>query len=78
MIASPANFARHIKNDASGKKIASDMIKLMPDAMIYTYTLDQPQTGRNPRVRDIGPRVSPTLGNRRQIASAPLIGPPSP
>ena len=53
MIASPANFARHIKNDASGKKIASDMIKLMPDAMIYTYTLDQPQTGRNAEAPEI-------------------------
>jgi hypothetical protein len=53
MIASPANFARHIKNDATGKKIANDMIKLMPDAMIYSYTPGQPQTGRGSEAPEI-------------------------
>lgn len=46
MVASPSTFARHIKNDASGKKLAVEMVKLMPDAMIYSYVPGQPQTGR--------------------------------
>ena len=47
MIASPSDFARHIKNDSSGRRMADSLIKLMPDAMIYTYTPGQPQTGKN-------------------------------
>jgi hypothetical protein len=47
MIASPSNYERHVKNDASGKKLAADLIRLMPDAMIYTYTPGQPKTGHD-------------------------------
>jgi hypothetical protein len=47
MLASPERFSRHIKNDATGRKIADQLVKLMPDAMVYTYTPGQPQTGRN-------------------------------
>ncbi len=43
MIDSPAAFAKHIKNDANGKKMGSDLIKVLPDAMIFTYTPGQPQ-----------------------------------
>ncbi len=43
MISEPAEFARHIHNDVQGKKLATDLIQLMPDAMIYTYTPGQPQ-----------------------------------
>jgi len=52
MIDHPADFYRHQKNDASGKKIATDLIKLMPDAMLYTYVAGQPQTPNAP-----GPEV---------------------
>ncbi len=45
MLDSPSNYAKHVKNDASGRKIADSLIKLMPDAMIYTYAPGQPQTG---------------------------------
>jgi hypothetical protein len=44
MVASPSEFARHIRNDDRGKKLANDMIDLMPDAMLYSYTPGQPQT----------------------------------
>jgi len=40
----PADFARHQKNEGTSKKIATDLIKLMPDAMIFTYVAGQPQT----------------------------------
>ena len=34
--ASASEFAKHVKDDVSGKKLATDLIRLMPDAMIYT------------------------------------------
>ena len=34
--ASASDFAKHVKEDAAGKKLATDLIRLMPDAMIYT------------------------------------------
>lgn len=40
----PSEFEKHAKNDASGKKMAIDLIKLMPDAMLYTYAPDQSPT----------------------------------
>lgn len=48
MLDSPAAFARHIKNDASGKKLAVDLIRLMPQAMLFTYASGQPQRPRSP------------------------------
>ena len=41
--ASPEEFDKHVHSDATGKKLAIDLIQLMPDAMIYTYTPGQPQ-----------------------------------
>lgn len=53
MIASPSDYFRHVKNEESGRKIADSMIRLMPDAMIYTYTPGQPQTGSNRGAQEI-------------------------
>jgi hypothetical protein len=47
MIASPSDYFKHVRNEESGRKIADALIRLMPDAMIYTYTPDQPQSGTN-------------------------------
>ena len=47
MIASPAAYAKHVKNGDSEKKMADTLVPLMPDAMINTYTPGQPQSGRN-------------------------------
>jgi hypothetical protein len=47
MIAAPSDYFRHVKNEESGRKIADALIRLMPDAMVYTYTPDQPQSGAN-------------------------------
>jgi hypothetical protein len=47
MLASPSGYARHVKNDSSSRKLADQLMRLMPDAMIYTYTPGQPQTGKN-------------------------------
>ncbi len=43
LIASPADFEKHIHGDGTDKKLAVQLIQLMPDAMIYTYTPGQPQ-----------------------------------
>lgn len=53
MLANPDAFAKHIRNDDSGKKIADSLMRLMPDAMIYTYVPGQPQTGKNPGMTEI-------------------------
>lgn len=43
LVNSPSEFAKHIHNDSTGKTLAVDLVRLMPDAMIYTYTPGQPQ-----------------------------------
>jgi hypothetical protein len=48
MIASPASFFRHVKNEETGRKTADDLMRLMPDAMNYTYVPDQPQLASHP------------------------------
>jgi hypothetical protein len=47
MLASPAAFAKHIRNGDSERRIADRLAPLMPDAMLYSYTPGQPQTGNN-------------------------------
>jgi len=64
MIASPSGYFKHVKNDSEGRKLADQLIRLMPDAMIYTYTPGQPQTGRNNGVEIVldykpNPKFSP-------------------
>ena len=53
LVAAPSDFARHIHNEEKEKKIADDLIRLMSDAMIYTYVPDQPQTGTNHGDREV-------------------------
>lgn len=53
MLRDPEGFAKHVKNSESGKKIADQLIRLMPDAMLYTYAPGQPQTGNHPEIPEI-------------------------
>lgn len=53
MLKNPEGFRKHVKDNESGMKIADSLIRLMPDAMIYTYAPGQPQTGRDPGRREI-------------------------
>jgi hypothetical protein len=41
LIEHPSEFQNHVSKDAKGKKQAIDLIKLMPEAMIYSYAADQ-------------------------------------
>lgn len=48
LIEHPAEFQNHASKDAKGKKQAVDLIRLMPEAMLYTYAPDQtPAPGSN-------------------------------
>jgi hypothetical protein len=47
MIASPSDYFKHVKNEGEGRKLADQLIVLIPDAMIYSYVPGQPQTGRD-------------------------------
>ena len=53
MLANPSAFYKHVHSDDSGKKIADSLMRLMPDAMIYTYVPGQPQTGKNPGMTEV-------------------------
>jgi hypothetical protein len=44
MLRSPEIFTKHRKRDGESRKLATDLIRLMPDAMLYTYAPGQPQT----------------------------------
>ena len=44
MLDSPSAFARHVRGDVSGKKTAADLVRMMPDAMLFSYAAGQPQT----------------------------------
>ncbi len=46
MLDSPAAFAKHVKNDQTGKHLAVDLLRQMPPAMIFSYTSGQPQRPR--------------------------------
>jgi hypothetical protein len=59
IIASPDIYAKHVRNDASGKKHAADLIRQMPDAMIYTYTPGQPQSGHDTNGEEVVMDYSP-------------------
>ena len=43
MITSPGAYKKHMSNDVSGKKRAVELIKMLPDAMVFVYAAGQPQ-----------------------------------
>lgn len=53
MVASPAAYARHVKNGESERKMADQLVPLMPDAALFSYTPGQPQTGKNPGMLEV-------------------------
>lgn len=42
LLANPAAFARHIRNEQSNKKMGVDLLNLMPRAMLWSYAPGQP------------------------------------
>lgn len=43
MLDSPSAYFKHVKGDTTGKKTAAEMIKALPDAMLYSFVEGQPQ-----------------------------------
>jgi hypothetical protein len=43
LLANPANFLKHIHREDDNKKLGVDLLKLMPDAMLWSYAPNQPQ-----------------------------------
>jgi hypothetical protein len=43
MLDSPGAYARHVRGDVTDRKMAHDLIELLPEAMLYTYVPGQPQ-----------------------------------
>jgi hypothetical protein len=48
MLDSPAAFSKHQKGDANGRRQAAELIKMIPDAMIFSYAPGQPQRAERP------------------------------
>ena len=48
LLASPAAFARHILREQNNKQMGVDLLKLIPDAMLWSYTAGQPQLPNQP------------------------------
>jgi hypothetical protein len=57
MLDSPAAFAKHVKGDVSGKKMAHDMIQQLPEAMLFSYAPGQPQRADRTAHADDGPEI---------------------
>jgi hypothetical protein len=43
MLANPDGFLRHIRREQDNKKLGIDLLKMMPDAMLWSYAPNQPQ-----------------------------------
>jgi len=48
LIASPDAFARHIRREQENKQMGVRLLKLMPDAMLWSYASGQPQLPNQP------------------------------
>jgi hypothetical protein len=48
LITSPGTFARHIRREQENKKTGVELLKMMPDAMLWSYAPGQPQLSSRP------------------------------
>ena len=48
LLASPASFARHIHREQENKQMGVKLLKLLPDAMLWSYAAGQPQLPNQP------------------------------
>jgi len=63
LLTTPSAFARHIKNEQANKKMGTDLLQLMPDAMLWSYAPNQPQL----------PSQSPSQPDAHASDAPPLI-----
>jgi hypothetical protein len=57
MLDSPSAYAKHVKGDVSDRKLAHDLIQLLPEAMLYTYVSGQPQRADRAMKPDDAPEI---------------------
>jgi hypothetical protein len=69
LIASPSDFARHIRREQDNKKMGIDLLNLMPDAMLWSYAPGQPQLPGPPTGQPATPPAT-------QPAAQPNADPP--
>jgi hypothetical protein len=48
LVDSPDDFARHIRHEEEGRRNGLAMLRLMPDAMLWSYAAGQPQLPEHP------------------------------
>jgi hypothetical protein len=48
LLVSPASFARHIRREQENKQMGVNLLKLLPDAMQWSYADNQPQLPNQP------------------------------
>lgn len=48
LAASPSTFARHVRRDEENRRTGIEMIRMMPDAMLWSYAPGQPQLPGHP------------------------------
>ncbi len=48
LVDSPSDFARHVRHEDENKKIGVRLIRMMPDAMLWSYAPGQPQLPNQP------------------------------
>jgi hypothetical protein len=48
LAASPATFARRVRHDEENRKTGIGLVRMMPDAMLWTYASGQPQLAGHP------------------------------
>lgn len=54
---SPSSFAHHIKNEQSNKKMGVDLLKLMPDAMLWSFAPGESSVPEHAAGSSAGPLV---------------------
>jgi hypothetical protein len=57
MLDSPSAYAKHVRGDVTDRKLAHDLIALLPEAMLYTYVPGQPQRPDRPMKPDDTPEI---------------------
>lgn len=74
LLASPSAFSKHVRDDSEGKKLAIDLIGVLPDAMSFTYAPGQPQLDGVPGTQIVIDYVPKPGWNPPSSVSAGLKG----
>jgi hypothetical protein len=71
LVASPSDFARHIRREQDNKKMGANLLNLMSDAMLWSYAPGQPQLPSPPSGSP--PGQPPTQPSPQPTPDPPLV-----